>query len=678
MILQSLSGSEQARSQHLQQYCVDFAELLTAFKILFGPYGPIEYQEVRRQARQDDQWPWKNSAGEEQWPTEIELEAVVGGQLPPVYPIDTDFDMFMPGSVGAAAEDQNDYGPHDVSTATQSHLHVINQQPLPFSPGTKLIPADWFLGDGFGMHKIPHRKPELAKLILHRYTSSDHMLLSTLTSVLNWTLGKQNTSYTIEAYLATKASEKSAISLDLQKTFDMNHMASLLNAESGNESSALSVLIYRGAVKLDDPNSYRHVDEIILDFIDRPLSIPTTTAGYHLTPVASPEQIRQIVFQLNHTTIDGKCIYRTIQRSVKRLQAAWVIKKTEWIFLDPLSLIPFQTVSHFTANIWSEASYAYFFSAPMPHESSRNAINTVVARNFRLRIQAHLERFTTDVHPSLPTRLRPSIAEPIAADQTQYPVAFDQTQDDLLAFPEFMSGSPIRFIQNDADELISLKAAIQSLQAGSRASGAGFDVHTIDEDNSTFRLPHRPFEDRVQGDPVQFLQAAFPHLLYCPDKGASFYTKNRRGEYEKTTSLTFAAFSKKLMQHVDVVPVRDSATNLIVGSRRHRPFCTDFWFVFFCYKRLMYQQLCSIRFTMNPSYRDNLAVDTVSDLLDIQSLSREQLQEAFEALSCQTRIGNHNRSDNAELRRFVEKLLRSLDGFAGGVPGTPMSDTMTK
>jgi hypothetical protein len=93
----------------------------------------------------------------------------------------------------------------------------------------------------------------------------------------------------------------------------------------------------------------------------------------------------------------------------------------------------------------------------------------------------------------------------------------------------------------------------------------------------------------------------------------------------------------------------------------------------------MYQQLCSIRFTMNPSYRDNLAVDTVSDLLDIQSLSREQLQEAFEALSCQTRrTGNRNRSDNLDLRRFVEKLLKSLDGFAGGVPGTPMSDTMTK
>ena len=82
---------------------------------------------------------------------------------------------------------------------------------------------------------------------------------------------------------------------------------------------------------------------------------------------------------------------------------------------------------------------------------------------------------------------------------------------------------------------------------------------------------------------------------------------------------------------------------------------------------------------MNPSYRDNLAVDTVSDLLDIQSLSREQLQEAFEALSCQTRrTGSRNRSDNLDLRRFVEKLLKSLYGFAGGVPGTPMSDTMTK
>ena len=66
VILQSLSGTEQARTQHLQQYCVDFKELLTAFKILFGPYGPKEYQEVRRQARQDGHWPWQNAAGEQQ------------------------------------------------------------------------------------------------------------------------------------------------------------------------------------------------------------------------------------------------------------------------------------------------------------------------------------------------------------------------------------------------------------------------------------------------------------------------------------------------------------------------------------------------------------------------------------------------------------------------------------
>ena len=118
VILQSPSGTEQARTQHLQQYCVDFKELLTAFKILFGPYGPKEYQEVRRQARQDGHWPWQNAAGEQQWPTEVELEAIVGGQLPPVYSIDSDLDMFMPGYVADEDQDHNDSGKEEVFSAT--------------------------------------------------------------------------------------------------------------------------------------------------------------------------------------------------------------------------------------------------------------------------------------------------------------------------------------------------------------------------------------------------------------------------------------------------------------------------------------------------------------------------------------------------------------------------------
>jgi hypothetical protein len=71
-------------------------------------------------------------------------------------------------------------------------------------------------------------------------------------------------------------------------------------------------------------------------------------------------------------------------------------------------------------------------------------------------------------------------------------------------------------------------------------------------------------------------------------------------------------------------------------------------------------------------------VDTFSELLDIQSISREQLQEALEALS-QARNGRRaNNSVSRELKEFIEKLLKSLDGFAGGVSGTPMQDTMTK
>ena len=101
VILQSQSGTAEARSRKLQQYCVDFAEMLMAFKILFGPFGPIEYQEVRRQAREQGYWPWGSDGLGQEWPTVQELEDLVGGQVPPVYTIESDFDTFIPPTCSA-------------------------------------------------------------------------------------------------------------------------------------------------------------------------------------------------------------------------------------------------------------------------------------------------------------------------------------------------------------------------------------------------------------------------------------------------------------------------------------------------------------------------------------------------------------------------------------------------
>ena len=672
--MQSESGSAEARTQRLQQYCVNFDELLIGFKILFGQWGPVEYQEVRRRATQDGHWPWRTG---DMWPTAVELETMVGGSEPPIYPVDSSYRMIIDDLMTADEPEGNDWQPNDGQGSMQEE--TLDVPSVGF-----LSPELWFSGDGFGCHKIPYRKTELSKFILHGFINSQHTLFNSLTSVLNWKIGNQNSTYTIQAYLATFVTEKLCQPEHFQNVFDMHTMASLLNIDSSSASDLANnstiAMVYHGAVSLQTSgdDTHRNIDDIIARFLECPLLLPITASGNHVPHITSSDQVLQIVFQ--STRSDGSSSYRTIHRSSKHSHGGWLIKKAEWLFLDQQSLVPFTTLAHNHSELWAGASYAFFFSAPMTHQSTRQIVNSVISANFRVQITNHLRSFPTNAYPVVPhggssTRTRDtSFRQPHNAGDSQREVD-DCVQDDRV---EEVMGAPIRFIQNDCDEMIKLKAAIVSLTAGETSKRAGFEVPTGDDDNSTFRLPHRSFDDRVQGDPVQFLQAAFPFLLFCPDKGSAYYYKDQRGEYQQATKLTFAAFAQKLMQHVDLVPTRDLETKEIIGSRRLRPFCTDHWFVFFCYKRLMFQQLCSIRFTMNPSYRDNLAVDTFSELLDIQSISREQLQEALEALS-QARNGRRaNNSVSRELKEFIEKLLKSLDGFAGGVSGTPMQDTMTK
>ena len=161
------------------------------------------------------------------------------------------------------------------------------------------------------------------------------------------------------------------------------------------------------------------------------------------------------------------------------------------------------------------------------------------------------------------------------------------------AYPEL--GESIRVIQNDMDEFVSLQAAIASLLAtGNRdmsANAAGYSVRTSEDHNSRFTLPFRQWDERVQGDAVTFLQRAFPHLFFCGYKGACYHFKDHHGQYTPATTLSLHAFAIKTVLHCDMIPIRDTLTDSIIGTRRVRTFSSDPWYNFFLYKRLMYKRL---------------------------------------------------------------------------------------
>ena len=96
-----------------------------------------------------------------------------------------------------------------------------------------------------------------------------------------------------------------------------------------------------------------------------------------------------------------------------------------------------------------------------------------------------------------------------------------------VAYPELLASS-VRFIQNDVDELMDMKTVLENLGAGASCSGASraeYTVPTNAEDTSTFRLPHRPFDDLVKGDPVSIFKWRFRICSTAPTKAQHFIRK---------------------------------------------------------------------------------------------------------------------------------------------------------